>query len=131
MRFNLKKERNDGYNLFVLMAAIVGFGDDPKEYLGSRKNRRKWQLLKELHDSLGQISVQEIEYHFAVNFCAIRYDSHNSAFHPDNFFLISERAVYFEIENDNVWFYWIKGKKLIQALEKKYLGQITCPSQFA
>ena len=129
VRFNMSRFIGR-MNPMWIMAAIINFGMDPNLIMGKNYNALIWADLSRLYDLTSHnMTCKQLQELFKIKFCPVRY-SKKTGFHPDHFFYISSRAVFYEFDRDKLWFYWIDARCLLPALSKKLLSNIRCATDY-
>jgi len=128
-RCNLKGFVGD-INPMWIMAYVTHFDIDPSLLMGKHFDINVMEHLRQLYASTCHLdTTQRLEDFFRVKFCAIKYKG-KRGFSPDDFYFISKRAIFYEIENKNIWFYTIDAKNLLPTLAKKLKKDIQRPSDY-
>jgi hypothetical protein len=117
-------------NPLWIMAAIIDLKINPNHIMGVNYNARVWEDLRKFYEAtINYKSCNQLEELFNVKFCAIKYKDH-TGFLPDDFYYISNRAVFYEFDSKHIWFYWIDANCLLPTLAKKLKKDIRCPSDY-
>ena len=114
-----------------LMAYVTHFGIYPNLLMKKPFKVEIWEQLRRYYAAMPQLDTcQQIEQFFQVRFCAIKYKG-KRGFSPDDFYYISRRTAYYEIESSNIWFYWINARSdLLPTLAKKLKKDIRRPQDY-
>ena len=129
VRFNMNRFLGHMNPLWI-MAATIGFEINPHLLMGKHYKTDVMEDLRKYYAVTYQHKTyKQLEKLFNVKFCAIKYKD-NSGFQPDDFYFISRRAVFYEFDVDNLWFYWIDASCLLPTLTKKLKKDIRCPSDY-
>jgi hypothetical protein len=128
-RCNLKGFNGD-INPMWIMAYVTHFGIDPSLLMGKHFDINVMEHLRQLYASTCHLdTTQQLEDFFHVKFCAIKFKG-KRGFSPDDFYYISRRTVFYEVEKNNIWLYIIDAKSLLLTLSKKLKKDIHHPSDY-